>query len=85
MKNRHNIGFIDVPTDYFTLPQDDKDIICNSILESMLYILEEHMSPEINTLNILNTIIDTSIMINEHDENYEVAGVLYDIKKIIND
>lgn len=85
MKNHHKLGYIDVPIDYFTLPQDEKDIICNSILESMLYILEEHISPDVNRLRILNMIIDSSIMMNEHHENYEVAGVLLDIKKMVNE
>ena len=85
-KKKHDrIGYIDVPVDYFTLPKDEKDVICNSILESMLYILEEHISPEVNRLNILNMLIDSSIIVNEHDENYEVAGVLYDIRKMINE
>jgi hypothetical protein len=79
------IGYLDVPVDYFKLPQDEKDVICNSILESMLYILEKHIDPEVNRFNILNKIIDSSIIMNEHDENYEVAGVLLDIKKKVNE
>ena len=79
------IGHLDVPVDYFTLPVDEKEVICNSILESMLYLLEKHIDPQINRFNILNKIIDASIIMNEHQENYEVAGVLFDIKKMVND
>ncbi len=79
------IGHLDVPVGYFTLPVDEKEIICNSILESMLYILEKHTDPEVNRFEILNKIIDSSILMNEHDENYEVAGVLFDIRKMINE
>jgi hypothetical protein len=64
---------------------DEKEIICNSILESMLYLLEKHIDPEVNRFDILTKIIDCSILINEHDENYEVAGVLFDIRKKINE
>jgi hypothetical protein len=84
-KEMVKIGHLDVPVGYFTLPVDEKEIICNSILESMLYILEKHTDPEVNRFEILNKIIDSSILMNEHDENYEVAGVLFDIRKMINE
>lgn len=88
MKTKRDIvklGHLDVPLGYFTLPVDEKEIICNSILESMLYLLEKHIDPEVNRFDILTKIIDCSILINEHDENYEVAGVLFDIRKKINE
>lgn len=84
-KGTVKIGYLDVPADYFILPQDEKEIICHSILESMLYLLEKHLDPEVDTFGILNKIIDSSIIMNEHNENYEVAGVLVDIKKMINE
>lgn len=84
-KEMVKIGHLDVPIDYFTLPVDEKEVICNSILESMLYLLEKHIDPEVNRFDILNKIIDSSIIMNEDNENYEVAGVLFDIRKMINE
>jgi hypothetical protein len=84
-KEMVKIGHLDVPVDYFTLPVDEKEVICNSILESMLYLLEKHIDPEVNRFEILNKIIDSSIIMNEDHENYEVAGVLFDIRKMINE
>jgi len=83
MKNK--LGYIDVPKDYFSLEKDDKDIICNSILEAMLYVLEKNISKQVDQKKLLLDIIDSSITINEIDENYETAGVLFDIRKMIND
>ena len=51
----------------------------------MLYLLEKHIDPEVNRFDILNKIIDSSIIMNEDHENYEVAGVLFDIRKMINE
>ena len=86
MKNKSvKIGHLDVPSDYFTLPVDEKEIICHEILESMLYLLEKHLDPEVDTLGVLKKVIDSSIIMNEHNENYEVAGVLLDIKKMVNE
>ena len=84
-KETVKIGYLDVPVDYFILPEDEKQVICYSILESMLYLLEKHLDPEVDTFGILNKIIDSSIIMNEHNENYEVAGVLLDIKKMVNE
>jgi hypothetical protein len=83
MKNK--LSYIDVPKDYFQLEKEDKDVICNSILEAMLYVLEKNISKSVDQKKLLLDIIDSSITINEIDENYETAGVLFDIRKMIND
>lgn len=85
MAKQIKVGHLDVPTDYFKLPQEDKDVVCNSILESILYILERHINDDsIDKINVLNRIIDSSIITNQHEENYEVCGVLVDIRNLIN-
>lgn len=84
MKNI-KVGELEVPADYFSLPQEDKDVICNSILESILYLLEKHVDNEyFNRKMVLERIIESSIITNEMEENYEVAGVLFDVQKLIN-
>jgi hypothetical protein len=78
------VGELEIPADYFSLPKDDKDIICNSILEAILYLLEKHVDDEIISRKVmLKRIIESSIITNEMEENYEVAGVLFDIQKLI--
>jgi hypothetical protein len=84
MKNI-KVGELEVPSDYFSLPQEDKDVICNSILESIMYLLEKHVDSEyFNRKMVLERIIESSIITNEMEENYEVAGVLFDVQKLIN-
>lgn len=77
------VGEMEVPVDYFTLPQEDKDVICNSILESILYILEKNIPLDVNHMDVLTRIIESSIITNQEEENYEICGVLTDIKKMI--
>ena len=85
MAKQIKVGHLDVPTDYFKLPQEDKQVVCNTILESILYILERHVNDDsVDKLNVLNRIIDSSIITNQHEENYEVCGVLVDIRNLIN-
>lgn len=80
------VGELEIPTDYFSLPQEDKNVICNSILESIMYLLEKHVTTnEIDRVEILERIIESSIITNEMEENYEVAGVLFDVQKLINE
>jgi hypothetical protein len=79
------MGYLDVPKNYFDLQLEDKEVVRNSILEAMLYILEKNLSKDTDKQKVLLEIIESSIMMNEHDENYEVAGVLFDIKNMINE
>jgi hypothetical protein len=83
MKKQIKVGEMEVPEDYFSLPQDDKNVICNSILESILYILEKNIPTDVNHMDILTRIIESSIITNQEEENYEICGVLTDIKKMI--
>ncbi len=85
MRRHVKMGYLDVPKNYFDLDLEDKEVVRNSILEAMLYILEKNLSKDTNKQKVLLEIIESSIMMNEHDENYEVAGVLFDIKNMINE
>jgi len=79
------VGEMEIPSDYFSMNEEDKQIICNSILESIMYLLEKHVNTdEVDRRVILDRIIESSIITNEMEENYEVAGVLFDIQKLIN-
>lgn len=85
MARQIKLGELNIPTDYFRLNEEDKTVVCNSILESILYILEKNVKDNrIDKLKILNEIIDSSIITNQHEENYEVCGVLADIRNLVN-
>ena len=82
MKNI-KIAEMEIPSDYFSLSKEDKDVVCNSILESFLYILERNVPKSVNKMEVLDRILESSIITNQEQENYEVCGVLSDIKKMI--
>lgn len=86
MRRSHiKVGYLDVPKNYFELELEDKEIVRNSILEVMLYILERNLSKKTDKQKVLLDVIESSIIMNEQEENYEVAGVLVDIRKMINE
>jgi hypothetical protein len=80
---RVKVGEMEIPVDYFSLNQEDKNVVCNSILESILYILENNIPTKADKMEILEIILESSIITNQEEENYEVCGVLFDIKKMI--
>lgn len=84
-EKQFNVGQLDVPMQYFDLNEDEKSLFCNTMIDALIRTLDTTYPPEFNRITLLNEILDSSIQTNENDELYEVAQVLTDIKKILND
>jgi hypothetical protein len=84
-KKHVKVGELEIPTDYFNMNPEDRKELCLLIIDTILTVLDKHINPEFNRISILNTILDSSILTNVEDENYEIAQVLYDIKQIVNE
>jgi hypothetical protein len=82
--NNVEVGYIDIPENYFILSIEERKVITNSILETILYILEKNIPTTINKIDILKKLIESSIITNQEEENYEVCGVLKDLYNQIN-
>lgn len=85
MEKSIKIGELEIPADYWVLDTIEKRELCLIIIDTIVTILDKHISPEFNRISVLNKIIDSSIQTNEIDENYEICQVLKDIKQIINE
>lgn len=85
MKKKIKIGEMEIPTDYWSMKDDEKRFLCLSITETIIDLLEQKFTDKIPKMEILNLIIKSSIQTNEQDENYEVCQVLTDIQKFINE
>ena len=83
--NHIKVGELEIPADYFKLPDEDKKEICSFLLDTILNILEKELSPMAEKKQVLNFLLESSIMTNEMDETYEVAAVLRDIKKLLDE
>jgi|GEM_PF-1813397 len=79
------VGELEIPKDYWTLDKKDKRELCLTIIDSMLILLDKHVNPKINRIDLLEKIIESSIITNESDENYEICQVLTDLRKILNE
>lgn len=85
MRREHiKMGYMDIPKNYFELDAEEKNVVKNSILEAMLYVLEKNVSRKTDKRKVLLEIIESSIIVNEIEENYECAGVLLDIRNMLN-
>lgn len=79
------IGEIEIPIEYFDLTVEEKDYLVNELLNEMLILIDKNVRPEINRIDILQHILDSSIETNIEDESYEICAVLYDIKQKLNE
>jgi hypothetical protein len=85
MSKSIKVGELEIPTDYWTLSEDEKRGLCLLIVEAIITVLDEHIGNRIPRMDVLEKLLQSSIETNEQDENYEVCQVLTDIQKIINE
>ena len=84
-KEQIDIGFIDVPKEYSSIDDEMKIKLCDKIIQSMLVQIDEVTPKYINRITFLNEILESSLISNEEQENFEVCSVLRDIIKRLND
>jgi hypothetical protein len=84
--NSHiKVGELEIPADYFKLTEEDRREICLFLLDTILNILNKELNPAAEKITILKLLLESSIQTNEMDETYEVAAVLRDIKKLLDE
>jgi hypothetical protein len=84
MRNKDiDIGSLNIPKGYFEMSPKLKKALCNKIIESMLMVIEHTFEPQYNRIVLLNDILESSIITNQEDENYEVCAVLADAKELL--
>lgn len=79
------LGYIDIPTNYFSFDEERKKEICNNIIDILLYELDKNLDPTINRITFLDSILESSLMSNEDLEQYEICECLRDCRKSLND
>jgi len=85
MEKSIKIGELEIPSDYWLLDKETKREVCLTIVDAIITILDQQISPSLNRMVILEKLLESSIQSNEETENYEVCQVLSDIKQIINE
>ena len=67
------------------MTQEEKDKLCNKMIDALIRKLDEDLHPEINRIAALDDIMESSILSNEIEENYEICQVFQNIRKILNE
>jgi hypothetical protein len=85
-KVRHvKVGELEVPVDYFNFCKEDKEILCNQVMDAMLHMLDRQLRPDLDRIQILEKLLESSIITNQEEEEYELCQVLMDIRTLINE
>lgn len=75
------LGWINVPTDYFSLSDDLKKALCNRLIDVLYENIDRDLDPEINRITFLDEVLESSIITNEELELYVICQVLLDCRK----
>ena len=84
-RKQDEIGYIDIPMEYCELTSEEKRAICNKIIDMLLRQIDKELAPEINRINFLDEILESSLISNEELEQFEICACLLDIRKILNE
>jgi hypothetical protein len=81
------IGFVDIPVKYPTFTRKKKNIVCDNLIDNLLTYIDKELEslPHINRITFLNEILESSLQSNVDLELYEVAQVIFDCKKRLNE
>ena len=85
MKKKVNIGNIDIPTDYFHYDEIKKKEVCEDLLEVLYIFIDRELDDKYNRIEFLKEVLLSSLESNVQLETYEVAAVLNDCLKILNE
>ncbi|CAB5214070.1 hypothetical protein UFOVP185_9 [uncultured Caudovirales phage] len=73
-----DIAQFDVPKDYFKYSKEQKQQLCNKIVDTLLTIFDRDLDPTINRITFLDEVLQKTLEENERYEMYEVCSVISD-------
>jgi hypothetical protein len=86
LKNKHiKVGELQIPESYWEMTDEQKQDLCLTIMDSMLTILDKSLNQSINRLDVLDSLLKSSMEVNEKEQNFEVTDVMKRIRELIND
>lgn len=84
-RQQDEIGHIDIPKDYCYFTKREKRVLCNKLIDMLLVTIDRELDPVINRITFLDEVLESSIISNEHLEQYEICECLKDIRTILNE
>ena len=84
-REQTEIGYVDIPKDYCDFTKREKRALCNKLIDMLLHTIDKELDPVINRISFLDQVLESSIISNEHLEQYEICACLNDIRTILNE
>ena len=85
-KTEHiKVGELEIPLTYWEMSEEEKNDLCLTIMDSMLIILDKHLNEGLSRMDVLDKMLESSIMVNTQTEEYEICEVMTRIRKLINE
>ena len=84
-RSSEEIGYIDIPREYCQFTKKEKRAVCNKLIDLLLQTIDRELDPVINRITFLDEVLESSIISNEHLEQYEICECLKDIRTILNE
>lgn len=84
-KEHIKVGELEIPLSYWDMTEQEKNDLCLTIMDSMLIILDKHLNEGISRMDVLDKMLQSSIMVNTQTEEYEICEVMTRIRKLINE
>lgn len=85
MSKHIKVGELEVPIDYFSFNRNEKEQLCLQLMDAMLHVLDRELNQELDRVSVLDRLLESSIITNQDEENYEICEVLKDIRILINE
>lgn len=79
------VGEIELSLNYFKLSDEEKDNICVGMIECMVDMLDKNLPIYVSRFEMLKKLLESSIITNLSEENYEVVAMLKHCNQILNE
>lgn len=84
-KKRNELGYIDIPTNYYSMNEQEKEVVCVDLFNKIITLVDRELPPYMSRIQFIDEVLRSTLITNEEEENYEVCSVIKDIMKIINE
>lgn len=79
------LGYLEIPIEYPNYTFEEKNMVCDRIISSMLVHIDRELPKELSRLEFLEHLLQSTLESNEEEENYEICNVIIDCVKRLNE
>jgi hypothetical protein len=82
--NRHiKIADLDIPKDIWSLSKEERSELVLSVKEFLEKLIDRQISKRADKKYFMKKLLESSISVNEQDEQYEICSIMKEIKDMV--